>query len=379
MINQRRLRIGSRLQKALQRKSSRRRIVRYGLISANVLILAAVVVFVVGGSRSNDHLSSANAAAKTDTSNPVDGLTSYDIAANVARVAGLPESNAVDNQAQSARAAVAVTASDSTVVAKPQIVATALKSRSDIQTYVALAGDTISSIAQKFGITSDSIRWSNNLTGDAIALGTKIVIPPVNGIVYTVKTGDTVQTLADKYKADANQITAYNDAEISGITVGEQILIPNGQIQAVTTTRTSSSLSTGSFTAIYGSSTGSSCAKWVGRYPCLYGNNGYDYGWCTWYVASRVSMPSNWGDARTWGYYAGQSGWTVSKTPQVGAIVQTSRGDHVGYVEQVSADGSQIIYSDMNGLAGWGNVGVSGWTSASLFEGHYSDVLYIYH
>lgn len=380
MINQKRLRLSSRLQKTLQRKSSRRRVIRYGLITANVLILGAVAAFVVGGSHGSGHLSSAGVATKTNTANPVDGLTSYDIAANVARVAGLPESTAVDNQAQSARVAVAVSISDTSVVAKPQIVATALKSRQDIQSYVTQAGDTVSSIAQKFGITSDSIKWSNNLSSDTVALGTKLVIPPVNGIVYTVQAGDTIQSLATKFKANADQITAYNDAEISGIKTGEQVLIPNGQIQAVSTRSSFGGVSlSGSFTPVYSSSAGGYCARWASRYPCLYGNNGYDYGWCTWYVASRIAMPSNWGDARTWGYYAGQSGWTVSKTPKVGAIVQTARGDHVGYVEQVSADGSQIIYSDMNGLAGWGNVGVSGWSSASLFEGRYSDVLYIYH
>lgn len=380
MINQRRLSISGRLHKTLQRTSSRRKVIRYGLIAANVLVLGVVAVFVIGGSHGSDHLSTASAVTKAHVANPVDGLTSYDIAANVARVAGLPESTAVNNQAQSARVAVAVSISDTSVVAKPQIVTTALKSREDIQTYVTLAGDTVSSIAQKFGITSDSIKWSNNLSSDTVALGTKLVIPPVNGIVYTVQAGDTVQSLAAKFKANADQITAYNDAEISGIRTGEQILIPNGQIQAVAARTSFGGVSvSSSFTPVYGSSAGGSCAKWVGRYPCLYGNNGYDYGWCTWYVASRIAMPSNWGNASTWGYYAGASGWTVSKTPKVGAIVQTARGNHVGYVEQVSADGSQIIYSDMNGLAGWGNVGVSGWSSASLFEGRYSDVLYIYH
>jgi len=33
----------------------------------------------------------------------------------------------------------------------------------------------------------------------------------------------------------------------------------------------------------------------------------------------------------------------------------------VGVVDEVSPDGTMIKYSDMNGLAGWGRVGQSGW------------------
>jgi len=357
MIQQKRLQLSSRLQKTLKHKSLRKRAVRYGLIFANIVVLGAVVAFVAGSSHS-DHTLKANAigADRDAVTNPVDGLTSYDIAANVARMTSLPESVAIDSQAQSAKVALAVSASDTNVVSKPQIVATSLKSRKDIQTYTVLTGDTVPSIAQKFGITSDSIKWSNNLKSDAVALGTQLTIPPVNGVVYTVASGDTVQSLATKYKASADQIIVYNDTELSGLQVGMQIIIPNGQIQAVaaaTTSRTSSLLGSGSFVAQYGS-------------------NGYDYGYCTYYAAARSGAPSNWGNANTWAYYAALSGWTVSSSPQVGAIGQTSSGylGHVAIVEQVSADGSQIIYSDMNGLSGWGRVGTSGWVSASHFE-HY--------
>jgi len=350
MINQKRLQLSKRLQKTINRKSSRKRLIRYSIVAANVLVLATVVVFVITSSRT-DHTSAVSALASSEATKPVDGVTAYDIAANVARMTSLPESNAINNQAQSARVAVAVGASETNVVAKPQIVATALKSREDIKIYIVQAGDTVTSIAQKFGVTTDSIKWSNGLTSDTVSADTRLTIPPVPGIVYTVKTGDTVQSLATKYKASADQIVAYNDAEISGLKVGEQIIIPNGQIQAVS--RSVWGGGSFSFTAVYGS-------------------NGYDYGYCTYYAAARSGAPSNWGNANTWAFYAALSGWTVSSRPRVGAIAQTSRGylGHVAIVEAVSPDGSQIKYSDMNGIAGWGRVGYSGWTPASYFE-HY--------
>jgi hypothetical protein len=72
--------------------------------------------------------------------------------------------------------------------------------------------------------------------------------------------------------------------------------------------------------------------------------------------------------------------WTVSSRPPVpfrsGVVVQSDAMSflgHVGYLEAVSDDGNMIKYSDMNGIAGWGRVGYSGWVSASTFQ-HY-----IYH
>jgi surface antigen len=97
------------------------------------------------------------------------------------------------------------------------------------------------------------------------------------------------------------------------------------------------------------------------------GGNLYTYGYCTWYVANKVAVPSNWGNANTWDNRAALSGWVVSPIPRAGAVAQTDRGSegHVAYVEAVSEDGTMIKYSDMNGLAGWGRVGYSDWVPAS--------------
>jgi len=48
---------------------------------------------------------------------------------------GLPETTAITNQAQSQAADLAIATSSDDVVAKPQVVATALKSSADIQDY----------------------------------------------------------------------------------------------------------------------------------------------------------------------------------------------------------------------------------------------------
>lgn len=348
-----------RAQLKLNRKAFRRRAVRIGLLTSNVLILGIIAVFVIQASGSSTKVASPKAVSDLSpmaVANPLDQVSSADIALTVSRLSSLPETTAISNQAQSQAADVATASTSNDVTSKPQVVATALKSKADIKDYTTVAGDTVSSLATKFGVTTDSLRWSNNLNGDSINAGTKLVIPPVSGIVYTVQSGDTPDSLASKFRADKDKIIAYNDAELTGLTVGEQIIIPDATKVAPVAAA-----------AVY-----SGAVAW-GLSP-VYGYNGYDYGYCTWYVASQISVPANWGNASTWAYYAAQSGWNVSTTPTVGAIAQTALAaggeGHVAIVDAVSPDGTQIQYRDMNGIAGWGRVGYSDWVSASRYQ-HY--------
>jgi N-acetylmuramoyl-L-alanine amidase len=340
-------------------QKTRKRYIRWGIVSGNVLLLLVVSTFILANRSASQTVRSStfNSATGTASSiaNPLDQLSSAQIALTAAQAARLPELSAIRNQADSDSITLRVIPNDAIAVAKPQIVTTAQKSKQDIKTYVTQGGDTISSVADKFGVSANSIKWSNNIGSNTLAAGVKLLIPPVNGIVYTVKAGDTPTSLATRFQSDASQIISYNDAEISGLKPGEQIIIPNGQIY-VPAVSYAPSLSYASFVASYG-------------------GNGYDYGYCTWYVANRVAVPNNWGNANTWDNYAALSGWTVSSQPVAGAIAQTDAGweGHVAYVEAVSPDGTQMKYSDMNGLAGWGRVGYSDWVPANRFP-HY-----IYH
>jgi surface antigen/LysM repeat protein len=301
-------------------------------------------------------VASAQAASQDVIANPLDQLSSTDIAVNVARMAALPQATAVTNQADSENAQLAVAQTSSSLVSKPQVVSSAFKSNKDIQEYVAAQGDTVASVATKFGVTSESIMWSNDINDGTLIPGKKLFVPPVNGIVYFVKAGDTPESLAGKYRTTKDKVAAYNDAELTGLQVGSRIIIPDGQLpQPPTPARAAPR--------------GGSGFAWGGASP-VYGGNSYDFGWCTWYVAGRIAVPNNWGNANTWDNLAPQSGWTVSTAPTVGAVGQTDRGSmgHVAVIEAVSPDGSMIKYSDMNGLAGWGRRGDSDWVSASKFQ-----------
>lgn len=346
-----------RLDKKLHRKSTRRGIIRYGILGVNALLVFGVFAFVIigqdSGKASPETLLSVT-ESKGTLANPLDQVSSADIAVNISRMSGLQESHKIAETANSVDVEFAMAPASVSIAAKPQVVATVLKSKKDIHTYVTVEGDTVTSIAARFDVTSDSVRWSNDLASNVVTVGKTLYIPPVTGIVYVVKDGDTPDSLATKFKASKDEIVASNDAELTPLKVGDRILIPNGtQPAPVVNTRVAS---TG-----FG---------W-GAAP-IYGYNGYTYGYCTWYVANKIAVPANWGNANTWDNRAVASGWIVSTVPRAGSIGQTNRGSegHVAVVTAVSPDGTMIKYSDMNGIAGWGREGFSDWVSAAKFE-HY--------
>lgn len=110
------------------------------------------------------------------------------------------------------------------------------KPRAEIIEYKVGAGDTISGIAQKFGVSVDTIRWANSLeTNSAIKPGQTIKVPPVTGVIHQVKKGDTVYSIAKNYQTDAQGIVDYpfntftND-ETFALAVGQILIIPDGVV-----------------------------------------------------------------------------------------------------------------------------------------------------
>lgn len=303
-------------------------------------------------------------SANTQQVNPLDQLSSAQIAVQVAKMTGIYETTSVTNLADSESASINVVPSDNQVISAPTVISTGADAASNqnIVKYVTQPGDTVSSLAVKFGVTSNSILWSNSLSSNTLNAGITLQIPPINGIVYTVKAGDTPASLAQKYNANSANIISFNNSEISGLQVGQQIVIPNGSATDPT---------------LAGGRGGTqSNPNYAFGYTPIYGSNGYDYGYCTWYVASQISVPSNWGNASSWATYAALTGWTVSPIPSVGAIAQTpfaAGGEgHVAIVRQVSADGSSIYINDMNNYGdggGFGKVG-AGWVPASTFPNY---------
>lgn len=99
-----------------------------------------------------------------------------------------------------------------------------------ISTYVIQQGDTLGEIAEKFGITTNTILWANDLKRDSkIKIGQKLVILPVSGIQYTVKSGDAIDSIARRFKADKQEIIDHNNLDKPYlIKIGEVLILPDG-------------------------------------------------------------------------------------------------------------------------------------------------------
>ncbi len=333
------------------------------MIGCNAIIVAVLGFYFL---QHNLYAEASQSATVTEnrenTTNPLDQLSSADIAVHAARLTNLYELPAVTERADTINTQLSMSPSnDVQIVAKPQLVSSDVRSRKDIQKYTTQAGDTVASVAARFNVTSDSIRWSNSIIGDIIPAGKELGIPPRNGIIYQVKPGDTIESLAEKYKSNREQLIAFNDAEVAGLKPGEYILIPDGVMPQPARPAYSATY------AVSGSIQG---------FTASFGGNGYDYGYCTWYVANKRAadgkpIPSNLGHASTWKLRAQAAGYSVGSVPAVGAIAWKVPHDyygHVAYVESVNADGSFTI-SEMN-VVGWNRISTQTISPAGL--GSYS-------
>ncbi len=103
--------------------------------------------------------------------------------------------------------------------------------RTRIEIYVVKKGDTPGGIAGRFGINLSTLYWANNLSAySVIRLGQELKIPPVDGLIYTVKKGDTINNLAKIYRTDGERILAFNQLNAQEKLVpGAVIVIPGGK------------------------------------------------------------------------------------------------------------------------------------------------------
>ena len=117
----------------------------------------------------------------------------------------------------------------STII-KPVAIPTSAPSSHTPLHYTVQSGETLSSIATKYGVTVSQIRWSNAglFQSASILPGMQIIIPPTPGVVVTIKNGDTLQSLANAYKADPAAIADYNRLRSNTLTAGSTLVIPGG-------------------------------------------------------------------------------------------------------------------------------------------------------
>lgn len=104
-----------------------------------------------------------------------------------------------------------------------------------ITTYSIATGDTIFDIAARYGLTPETLLWSNpdiEANPDLLTVGQQLTILPVDGVYHQVGASDTVQGIADTFKVDPQAILTYSlnqlDPENPIIVPGQWLIVPGG-------------------------------------------------------------------------------------------------------------------------------------------------------
>lgn len=137
---------------------------------------------------------------------------------------------------QSSRGGAEIVVTDNALVSSgpvgEDVIASSRTMTGEISVYTVRAGDTLSHIAEMYGVTANTILWANDLPrATAIKEGQTLIILPIAGVQHTIKKGDTLSAIAKKYDAEADEIMAYNQiASNDDLVVGEKLVIPGGSI-----------------------------------------------------------------------------------------------------------------------------------------------------
>lgn len=112
-------------------------------------------------------------------------------------------------------------------------IATTRLTNGEISVYTVREGDSLSQIAEMYGVTSNTILWANDITrATSIRPGQTLIILPIAGVQHAVVAGDTISSIAKKYEGDEEEILAYNQlASSADLQVGETVVVPGGSIK----------------------------------------------------------------------------------------------------------------------------------------------------
>ncbi|HZS02296.1 MAG TPA: LysM peptidoglycan-binding domain-containing protein [Chloroflexota bacterium] len=99
--------------------------------------------------------------------------------------------------------------------------------------YTVEAGDTITGLAERYGVTPLTIIAANGLLdSDALRVGQELVIPPTTGVLYRVQPDDTLSEIAQRFRVDLGPIVDYNGLDSAdSLTVGQRLVIPGAEPQ----------------------------------------------------------------------------------------------------------------------------------------------------
>ncbi len=91
--------------------------------------------------------------------------------------------------------------------------------------------ETLWKLTQVYQVDAAAIAASNNISANTeLQPGTKLVIPPVNGLVHKVKAGDTLEAISDYYKVPKSEIIKFTSLNSGDFLAIDQPLVIPGNV-----------------------------------------------------------------------------------------------------------------------------------------------------
>ncbi len=101
------------------------------------------------------------------------------------------------------------------------------------RTYTVRRGDTLQSIARRFGLREDTIISANNLSSkNQLVVGKTLKVPNMNGVYHTVKKNENLSIISKAYGVDVTRIADANNISSAALRAGDRLFIPSAKLSA---------------------------------------------------------------------------------------------------------------------------------------------------
>lgn len=104
------------------------------------------------------------------------------------------------------------------------------------EVYTVKSGDTLYSIASKYGLSVSELKSLNNLSNNNLSIGQKLIVSKNNETTYTVSKGDTLYSISNKFGVSVNDLKSLNNLTSNNLSIGQSLKIPNTNVNKLTYT-----------------------------------------------------------------------------------------------------------------------------------------------
>jgi LysM repeat protein len=97
------------------------------------------------------------------------------------------------------------------------------------------AGEVLWQIAEQYALRPETVLWASDITNpDLLLIGQELLIPPADGVLYTVRPGDRLSDVANRYGVELESVVSSNRLEDANqIVAGVDVFLPGGRPLAV--------------------------------------------------------------------------------------------------------------------------------------------------